>query len=144
MRCPSCGKENPASEQYCLDCGSDLSAAPPPAGQSAAQPAGGQAAGGAAPQSLAMSDEEFQRLLHTPPAETKCPDCGAAAPQGGTFCDTCGEPLAAAPADQAAATGIAASVVGGASASPAGAAAASVPPVDAAAMPPTQPIPAPA
>jgi hypothetical protein len=42
-----------------------------------------------------MSDEEFQRLLKTPPAPTACPHCGAAAPAGGAFCDNCGEPLQA-------------------------------------------------
>jgi pSer/pThr/pTyr-binding forkhead associated (FHA) protein/predicted nucleic acid-binding Zn ribbon protein len=98
MKCPSCGKENPAGEQYCLDCGAELAATTTPAAASA-QPAGG---------SLAYSDEEFQRLLNqqTPAAAPKtCPHCGTAAPAGGQFCDNCGEPLdapaqpAASPAD---------------------------------------------
>ncbi|MHB8576836.1 MAG: FHA domain-containing protein [Dehalococcoidia bacterium] len=101
MKCPSCGKENPASEQYCLDCGSDLSAAPAASTgmHATATPAGATpAAGGAPAQSVAMSDEEFQRLLNSPPGTQKCPHCGADAPAGGTFCDNCGESLAATPA----------------------------------------------
>src|SRR5579871_2298915 len=101
MKCPSCGKENPAGEQYCLDCGSDLSAAPAATAGTpapATQSAGGAGApAGAAGDSLAMSDEEFQRLLHTPPRT--CPHCGAPAPASGNFCDNCGEPLTAQPAD---------------------------------------------
>ena len=95
MKCPSCGKENPVGEQYCLDCGAELAATPAPAAASA-QPAGG---------SLAYSDEEFQRLLNqqAPAAAPKvCPHCGTAAPAGGQFCDNCGEPLDA-PAQPAAA-----------------------------------------
>lgn len=95
MKCPACGKENPAGEQYCLDCGADLSTKPA-AAAGAAPPAGG--ASGTAGESLAMSDAEFQRLLKTPPAPATCPHCGAAAPAGGTFCDNCGESLSAAPA----------------------------------------------
>lgn len=95
MKCPACGKENPAGEQYCLDCGSDLSAAPAPAAASAAP------SGGASPASsggLAFSDEEFQRMLQTPAQPTTCPHCGAAAPVSGQFCDNCGQPLTAQPA----------------------------------------------
>ena len=33
MKCPSCGKDSPTGEQYCLDCGSDLSAVPLPPGR---------------------------------------------------------------------------------------------------------------
>src|SRR5579871_5095256 len=88
MKCPACGKENPAGEQYCVDCGSDLSVQPaaPAAASTAGAPV--DASGG----SLAMSDEEFQRLLRTPPVST-CPHCGAPAPATGNYCDSCGEPL---------------------------------------------------
>jgi predicted nucleic acid-binding Zn ribbon protein len=94
MKCPSCGKENPAGEQYCLDCGAELSAAAASATPAPnLQPAGS---------SLAFSDDEFQRLLAqqapAPAGPTVCPHCGAAAPQGGQFCDNCGEPLTAPPA----------------------------------------------
>jgi hypothetical protein len=40
MKCPHCGKENPSAEQYCLDCGADLAAAPNPATAPAAPNAG--------------------------------------------------------------------------------------------------------
>ena len=40
MNCPHCGKENPSSEQYCLDCGADLAAAPNPASAPAAPAVG--------------------------------------------------------------------------------------------------------
>src|SRR5690348_16795309 len=95
MKCPACGKENPAGEQYCLDCGSDLNAAAAPAAASAAPRGGGSpaASGG-----LAFSDEEFQRMLQTPPQPTTCPHCGAAAPVSGQFCDNCGQPLTEQPA----------------------------------------------
>lgn len=53
MKCPSCGRENPHGEQYCLDCGQDLTAAP-------AAPTAATAA--------AISDEEFQQMLASPPA----------------------------------------------------------------------------
>ncbi len=91
MKCPACGKENPAGEQYCLDCGSDLNAAPAPAAATAA-PSGG-ASPAASGGGLAFSDEEFQRMLQTPPQPTTCPHCGAAAPVSGQFCDNCGQPL---------------------------------------------------
>lgn len=138
MKCPHCGKDNPASEQYCLDCGGDLAAAPvagaQPHGAGVATPAAAPAGG-----SLAMSDEEFQRLLNTPPPATKCPHCGAAAPADGTFCDNCGEPLKAetAPAAAQPATTPPPSVQP--TAQPAGAnphAAAQTPPVAAATTPP--------
>ncbi|HEY7294088.1 MAG TPA: zinc ribbon domain-containing protein [Dehalococcoidia bacterium] len=95
MKCPACGKENPAGEQYCLDCGSDLNAAPAPA---AASTAAGGGASPAAGGSLAYSDEEFQRMLQTPPTPTTCPHCGAAAPVSGAYCDNCGQPLTEQPA----------------------------------------------
>ncbi|HLZ71642.1 MAG TPA: FHA domain-containing protein [Dehalococcoidia bacterium] len=92
MKCPACGKENPAGEQYCLDCGSDLSAAPAAAAATIAGASGaGSSPAGAG--SLAYSDAEFQRMLQTPPTPTTCPHCGAAAPVSGAFCDNCGQPL---------------------------------------------------
>src|SRR5581483_7573992 len=95
MKCPACGKENPAGEQYCLDCGSDLNAAPAPAAASAAPSGGASPASGSG---LAFSDEEFQRMLQTPPQPTTCPHCGAAAPVSGQYCDNCGQPLTDQPA----------------------------------------------
>lgn len=94
MKCPSCGKENPPGEQYCLDCGDDLTAAP----VAPAAPAGNTP--------LAIPDDEFQRMLSSPPPPKSCPHCGAVAPAGGAFCDNCGEPLAggAAAATQPSAT----------------------------------------
>ena len=87
MKCPSCGKDNPAGEKFCLDCGADLSAQPVPvvAASGATSGAG----------SLAWSDDEFKRLLNTPPPPQNCAHCGASVPAGGTFCDNCGEPLQA-------------------------------------------------
>src|SRR5579885_3636811 len=96
MKCPACGKENPAGEQFCLDCGSDLNAAPAPAAATAA-PSGG-ASPAASGGGLAFSDEEFQRMLQTPPQPTTCPHCGAAAPLSGQYCDNCGQPLTDQPA----------------------------------------------
>jgi hypothetical protein len=134
MKCPNCGKENPAGEQFCLDCGSDLTAQPASAGAPAvaAQPPS------AASTPYAMSDEEFQRLLNSPPART-CPHCGAPAPATGNYCDHCGEPLDAT-AGTAASTPAAASA-SASQAAPSSAAAAA--PADApppASQPPTAPI----
>jgi len=122
MKCPACGKENPTGEQFCLDCGSDLSAAAPAqAPATAASPAAG-----ATP--LAMSDEEFQRLLNTPAASKPCPHCGAAIQAGGTFCDSCGEPLTAIPGGIGDGAAAASSAPAAGSAPPAAAADAAVPP----------------
>ncbi|GEM_PF-1046525 len=143
MKCPACGKENPAGEQYCLDCGSDLNAAAAPAAATSAGSSGASpAAAGGSP--LAYSDEEFQRMLQTPPAPTTCPHCGAAAPVSGTFCDTCGQPLteqppAAAPAAAtpapAADAATASSAASQPQAAPADQQAAAAPPADQAAAP---------
>jgi predicted component of type VI protein secretion system len=105
MKCPNCGKENPAGEKFCLDCGSDLSA---PAASTPVSGAAPVAAPAGAAGSVAMSDEEFQRLLNSPPAARTCPHCGAAAPASGSYCDSCGQPLDAQPAPAGAASAAAA------------------------------------
>jgi predicted nucleic acid-binding Zn ribbon protein len=132
MKCPACGKENPAGEQYCLDRGSDLNAAPAPAAATAAPSGGANPA--SAGSGLAFSDEEFQRLLQTPPQPIICPHCGAAAPLSGQFCDNCGQPLS----QQAATATPAASDVTPAQAADAAAASAQAAPTTPAAAPADQ------
>lgn len=76
-KCPQCHHENPDTEEFCINCGMDLSAAPAPAP--------------APPQPAPPSP---QPSPPGPEPERKCKACGSPLPPGARFCNQCGHPVA--------------------------------------------------
>jgi hypothetical protein len=80
MRCPTCGRDNPAHYRFCLGCGSELTR----------------------PQPVRPPDGEPARQGEAPPAVasapagslTKCPTCASDVPPQFRFCPCCGDALA--------------------------------------------------
>lgn len=71
MKCPQCGKDNPADNKFCDNCGLDLSTAPATPAQPAPAP----------PKPTAGT------------AQVNCPSCQHPNPADSTFCEQCGASL---------------------------------------------------
>jgi hypothetical protein len=126
-KCPICDYDNPEGTTACRECGSDLSAAPPPDTGTpepipVAVPVAAPAAGGTAacpscgaenpaeakfcktcgkPMAAAPPAPPIEEpAAEPPPATIACPSCGAENPGGGKFCKGCGKSLAAPPPEE--------------------------------------------
>jgi pSer/pThr/pTyr-binding forkhead associated (FHA) protein len=96
MSCSNCGRQNPPTALYCLDCGQKLRDAGAPVAAPAAAPMA------APPQSAPIPDTAHHKMP-PPQAVESCPRCHVDNPPGMRFCRMCGSPMAsAAPAAAAA------------------------------------------
>jgi len=93
MDCPKCGQDNPPAAKFCVKCGAQVPAVPPPPPVEATGRCTACGTENAPATKFCVKCGKALQGKDESPKAKACPKCGAEVASGSDFCGECGTPL---------------------------------------------------